>query len=101
MLAAKSSSTAASASTTAGLPSTAPKAAPVRAAATPSAEKTRPMPTTYAVVNSSARARLVAPRAPKTLIVMGMRGYTHGVSAVSSPPRNTTTAPEAKRPAPR
>jgi hypothetical protein len=39
------------------------------------------------VASRKARLRDVAPRAPKTLMVMGIMGYTHGVSEVRNPSR--------------
>src|SRR6185295_2965216 len=47
------------------------------------------MPTTYAVASNSALPRLTSlPRAPKMPRVIGIIGYTHGVSEVWKPKPN-------------
>ena len=64
----------------------APKRPPVSAAMTSIGVKRATMPSTKLVERSIAWARDFASRAPKTLTVMAIIGYTQGVSETSRPP---------------
>jgi hypothetical protein len=46
------------------------------------------IPATYAVASRNERARDEPPRPPKILMVIGIIGYTHGVSEVRKPAVN-------------
>src|SRR6185503_15843619 len=64
-------------------------ALPSIANVTPSTEYVTPMPPTYAVARPIARRRVtLSPRAPKIASVIGIIGYTHGVSEVRKPNPN-------------
>src|SRR5882672_7154528 len=80
-----------SGNTTHGLCSCEPKlvAFPTSAMVTPSVAYVRPMPPTYAVASAIARRfETSLPRAPKIASVIGIIGYTHGVSEVKKPNPN-------------
>ncbi len=86
--------TATSPTTTHWFASSEPKRPPVSAATTSIGVNSATMPRTKLVERSIASARDFASRAPKTLTVMAIIGYTQGVSDTPRPPRNAATPPK-------